>query len=170
MKKINTYIIEKLKKLNRSSTFKYNPDDLNNDNEVLYTDRGDEDDQDIMWNECKYQLDKINDTYDGFILFKFKPILEMDLVNYGVYNLNTNLEELINIVITGKDAGYEVRLKGGHLEIECLNSGSSSIYYIYALNSENYNLVKDWWMSEDEPEDLNFLRNEGVIEEITLDK
>ena len=167
MKKINTYIIEKLKKLNRSSTFKYNPNDLNNDNIILYSDCGDEDEQDTTWHQCKYKLDAINDAYDGFIAFKLKPLSETDLTNdYCLKDLSTDLEDLVNEYITGNDAGYEVRLNGGHLEIDCINSGSRMTYYIYALDQENYDLVSDWYQGENEPKDLTFLLNEDVIQEI----
>lgn len=167
MKRINLYIVEKLKKINKSSSFKYNPDELNNDNIILYSDDGDEDEKDSIWSKCKHTLDEINDVYDGFIAFKNKPISETDLTDdYALKNLSEDLDDLINECITGNDAGYEVRLKGGHLEIDCINSGSRTTYYIYALNNNNYDLVSDWYQGEDEPKDLTFLLDEDVIEEI----
>ena len=167
MKELNNYILEKLNKINRSSTFTYNPDDLNNDNIILYSDLGDEDEQDSIWSQCKHKLDEINDVYDGFIAFKRKPISETDLTDdFCLKDLNTDLEDLVNEYITGNDAGYEVRLKGGHLEIDCINSGSRMTYYIYALDQEIYDFVDDWYQGEEEPKDLTFLLNEDAIKEI----
>ncbi len=164
MKNINNFILEKL---NLSKTKNIvDLDDLNGDKIVLYDSTADfeeEDDESYMWDDCNEELSRINNEYSGFIAFKFNSIMKskeiadkkhQDVEPYEVQEVLTDITERI---MDGKDAGYAVRLVGGHMEIDCINSGNRSTYYIYALTSEGYDRVSSYWEGDEEEPNIDFL-------------
>lgn len=174
MKKLNEYIIEKFKinSKNAKELIKFNPDDLNNDKEIMYDseDQGEEEgDNDIFWRDFLEEIEQINKEYDGFVVFKFKKMSESKDYEKDMLDYSTDLKDLIiSQIITGKDYGYKARLDGGHIEIDCINSGSRSTYYIYALSQEAYETLESFFAGEEGIETLNFLNSEKSIIEIKL--
>ena len=162
MKTLNNYIIEKFKinANNSKGASKYNPDELNNENAVLYDseDEGEEDgDNDVFFDDMKNNLDELDDKYQYFISLKFKPLSKIKDSNelfksiHGLIPDDDSLKSMItDNIIDGRDLGYEVKLVGGHIEVHCINSGSRGIYYIYALNKDIYEKISDWYSNFEE--------------------
>ena len=171
-------IIEALKINSKSKVGKYDPDRLNNEEFVLYDDTAydgeDEDDKDIDWEDCEKELETIQREYDYFFVTKFEPISKIKDFEKSIYHIDESLDDIKDKIITGKDYGYAIRVSYGHMEIDCINSGSRATYYIYALTHEAYDKMICWWESPDElegkndEEKLSFLFEEGNIVEINL--
>ena len=166
MKKLNTYILEKLK-INKSVQYKFNPDYIEGgSNRLIYSDvdseNAEETDGDQMWS-C---MDVINDNHSGFIIFQFDSISDSKNLNKSVYDYNQSLTKMLFKIIDGKDLGYEVRTKDGHLEVDCINSGSRGTYYIYALSSEGYQIADDVLDEDDNKRNWAWLFDEKNFEPI----
>lgn len=166
MKNINLYIIEKLH-LDKNIKNQFNIDNISPNDEVyLYDDDADveeEGDRDIFWDDCKSELKTLNKKYLGFIVFQFDSLgsIKGDIDDNKIYMLDGDLDNVTDKIITGKDLGYDVKIKGGHLEIHCINSGSRGIYYIYALSERGLNICSEYERGENnEPENLNFLKTD----------
>jgi hypothetical protein len=173
MNNLSQYIIEKLH-LNKDIHHQFNIDNISPNDEVyLYDDDADveeEGDRDIFWDDCKSELDTINKNYTGFIAFQFDSLgsIKKDITDDVIYNFSDDLDKITDKIITGKDLGYNVLIKGGHLEIHALNSGSRGIYYIYALTNDGYNICYDYIVrGEEEPENLNLLKTDEENKYIT---
>ena len=151
MKQLTQYIQEKLKINSKSKINVYNPDFLNNIEEVIYDDEGDEHELDSKWNYCESELKRINKNYSGFIVAKWDPLSELEDFDNNI-SLSSDLEDIKDDIISGKDLGYEVRLSHGHLEIDCINSGSRATYYVYALKDTAYADVELYFDGEGEDE------------------
>jgi len=151
MKDLNKYIQESFK-IGRNKIVNHDYADLDNltsYNITLY-DSDLDDEEHSNWHEWIMIRNDINDNYNTFLRCKFKSLMEISDENTAEIDLFKNLMELseednflthlIQKTITGRDLGYEIRLKGGHLEIYCINSGSQTTYYIYALTKEGQNI------------------------------
>jgi hypothetical protein len=173
MKTLNNYIIEKLVIKKNLNT--YNPDDLNGDNQILYSSDDDEYGDETAWDCLLEDLKYIDNHYAMFLVTKFVSLGEA-LENFeedDFCDYSFDLEQIRERIITGKDYGYEVRLVGGHLEFDCINSGSRATYYVYAISSDKksyiYDLIDEWFSGTcDDDELLNELKTPGVVEEITF--
>ena len=175
MKSLSSYIMEKLV-INKDLKFdKYNPDELNGDNEILYNsqDYDNEDDNSVAWEDCDEIIMSIDKEYDYFLMTRFKSLrnskdLEKDLYAYSPCQESNDIHDLINIDPITKSQGLEIRLTGGHIEIDAINSGSRATYYIYALSHKAYDEISAWFEGGDEEvESLGFLFKPGSILEIT---
>lgn len=176
MKQLTDYILEKFKISSKTlSDQRFNPDKLNNDKQILYNseDQDEEGDNDIFLDDFEKEVEQIDKKFDYYISTRFVSLgnsknLEKDLYSYCPGDNNT-LYDMIQNIMTGKDLGYEVRLVGGHIEVDCINSGSRGTYYIYALSHEAYDEVSAWFEGGDEEvKSLDFLFKEENILEIEL--
>ena len=172
MKQIESFISEKLH-LNKETKASFDVDDLTNDDIILYSDRecDDEDMQDMQWDYCQNILNEINKhkDNDGFICTKFKSLGKSKNIEEDIISVEDDLDDIVSKIIDGKDQGYEVRLVGGHLELECINSGSSGTYYIYKLAPLAMGHMQDWWDGDEDQKSLAFLYAEGSIIPIEID-
>lgn len=173
MKTLSNYVLEKLN-IDDDGIVEpqYNPDELTNDEEVLYSDM-EEDNAEDEWDCFKEDLKYLEDKYYGFLCTQFDPLSNISVKNLErtIYRNSTSLDDdIVSEIVNGKDLGYEITLVGGHLEIDCINSGSRGTYYIYGFNKhENYAKVEAWAASEISNETLYTLLNkEGFIAEITF--
>ena len=170
MKQINNFIQEKLKVNSKSKINEYDPDFLNNFTEVIYS----EDDEDTdYWNYCESELKRINKNYSGFVVTRWNSISQIKDFDKDVNDYSDDLEEIKDRIITGKDLGYEVRVSHGHLEFDCINSGSRGTYYVYALKDTAYADIEAWFDGEEDengnPIDIKkILFTKGNIEIITI--
>lgn len=175
MKSLSSHIIEKLVINKDLKIDKYNPDELNGDNEILYNsqDYDNEDDNSVAWEDCDEIIMSIDKEYDYFLMTRFKSLrnskdLEKDLYAYSPCQESNDIHDLININPITKSQGLEIRLTGGHIEIDAINSGSRATYYIYALSHKAYDEISAWFEGGDEEvESLDFLFKPGSILEIT---
>ena len=168
MKNLKNIILEKLI-INKNIQSQFNPDNITNDKIVMYSDRWDEDKDtlDMDWEDTKRQLEEIDKDLNcgGYMLLKFKSLgMVNDPKKLEILDIGDSLEPCIDTIITGKDYGYEVRLVGGHLEIDCINSGSCVTYYIYAIEKTAWDHLEAYWEGDDEVNSLAFLyRKESII-------
>lgn len=171
MKTLKSIIHERLI-INKHIKPSFNVDDLTNDDITLYNDRecDDEDMQDMQWDYCQNILDEINNHKGncGFICTKFKSLGKSKKIEEDLVFVEEDLDDIVSKIITGKDYGYEVRLVGGHLELECINSGSSGTYYIYKLSPLAMGHMQDWWDGDEDQKSLAFLYGEESIVPIEL--
>jgi len=169
-------INEKLVLTNKSKIGKpYNPDELNDDNdeaEILYSDM-EEDNADDEWDCFKEDMKYLEDKYYGFLVTQFTSLSNItvkELERKLWRNSRQLIDDIIDEIVNGKDLGYEISLVGGHLEIDCINSGSRGTYYVYAFdNDESYRKMIDWAGNDISDEELYKLINtKGFISEITF--
>ena len=167
---------EKLVLTNKSKIGKpYNPDELNDDNddaEILYSDM-EEDNADDEWDCFKEDMKYLEDKYYGFLVTKFTSLSNItvkELERKLWRNSRQLIADIIDEIVNGKDMGYEISLVGGHLEIDCINSGSRGTYYVYAFDDgENYEKMVDWAGNDISDEELYELINtKGFLSEITF--
>ena len=173
MRNINNYIIEKIsispviEKLKIGVNTKvmsgYNPDNLNQDVEELYSDSNDEDLDDLKWDYCESEIKRINKNYSGFVVTRWDSITKIKDFDKSVNDYSDDLEQIKDRIITGKDMGYEVRLSHGHLEFDCINSGSRGTYYVYALTDTALADVESWFDGEEEDENGNPLDIKKIL-------
>ncbi len=174
MKHLNNYILEKFE-INKNTIKQNNPDKLTGDKVILYSDRWtydeeDKDDKDVLWVDCQDILDTIEKKYSNFMCTKYHSLSTSKSI-YGGYDpdneifsiSSASLKEVIDEVITGRDLGYEIRIVGGHIEIDCINSGSSATYYIYSLSPETFDRLSAWWEGDEEVENVKFLYEPNSI-------
>jgi len=171
MKPLISYILEKLK-INSNSKVdnKFDPERLDDHKFVLYDSQSyeNEDDESVDWEDCEQQLKEYNDHAYGFIVCN-EPISKIKDYNKDISLIDEDLLSLREKIVTGKDLGYEIRYEYGHLEFDCINSGSRRTFYIYGLSENSYNKIITWWESPDElegdtdGEKLAFLFEEGNI-------
>ena len=158
MKNLSQYLIEKLHVSKYQD--KYNPDELDSDTYVLYDSQSyeNEDDEAVEWEDCSDTLERFNKNYVGFIVCKWKSLGDLMKSNNlrdiekTLNDYSDDLNEIKKRIITGKDLGYEIKLNKGHLEFNCLNSGSRATYYVYALDGSAFADIETWF---DTPEDLD---------------
>lgn len=158
MKQLSQYLIEKLHVSKYQD--KYNPDELDSDTYVLYDSQSyeNEDDEAVEWEDCNDTLERFNKNYVGFIVCKWKSLGDLMKSNNlkdiekTLNDYSDDLTEIKDRIITGKDLGYEIKLNKGHLEFNCLNSGSRATYYVYALDGPAFADIETWF---DTPEDLD---------------
>lgn len=169
-------INEKLVLTNKSKIGKpYNPDELNDDNdeaEILYSDM-EEDNAEDEWDCFKEDMKYLEDKYYGFLVTQFTSLSNItvkELERKLWRNSRQLIDDIIDEIVNGKDLGYEISLVGGHLEIDCINSGSRGTYYVYAFdNDESYRKMIDWAGNDISDEELYKLINtKGFISEITF--
>ena len=159
MKTINNYIHRALiTKNTKIRTGFIDVDHLTKDNFLLY-----DSEDEINPEEYPDELTYIDRHYSYFVLCKFESFMNLTKEDY-ILDLNQSLAALIRKVMTGKDLGYEIRLQYGHLEIDCINSGSRATYYIYAISEEFYDKLTDWFW-QDIDLDLKEIKNIGTQEE-----
>ena len=172
MKQLNSFINEKLKINSKSKIGGYDPDMLNDELYILYDDTNDSENDEVYWEDALDELKQINDKYDGFVVCRWESLTEIKNkkrhLDQYVNDYSDDLELIQNRIITGRDYGYRIRLVYGHLEFECINSGSSATYYVYALNDKAYEKIEEWFdtpESLDNEDDLNlkFLYEKGNI-------
>ena len=84
------------------------------------------------------------------------------------HDYSDDLDNIKGRIITGHDLGYEVRISHGHIEIDCINSGSRATYYIYSLNDKSYEDIESWFDGDLENDKLDFLYQQGNIIPIEL--
>ena len=172
MYKLTTYIQEKLK-INSNSKVdnKFDPERLTDHRFVLYDSQSyeNENEEASEWNDCGQTLRTYDGQADGFFICQYEPISKIKNFEKSIYHIGNDLIVCRDKVISGHDLGYEIRYEYGHLEIDCINSGSRSTYYIYALSKNGYDKITTWWVSPDElegntdEEKLAFLFEEGNI-------
>jgi len=172
MNKLSIYIQEKLK-INSNSKVdnKFDPERLTDHRFVLYDSQSyeNEDDEAIDWKDCEDSLMSYDDQVSGFVVCQYEPISKIKNFTKSIYHINDDLLSIREKIITGKDLGYEIRYEYGHLEIDCINSGSRATYYIYGLSEEAFDKIEQWWNDPDElegntdEEKLAFLFDEGNI-------
>jgi hypothetical protein len=169
-------INEKLVLTNKSKIGKpYNPDELNDDNdepEILYSDM-EEDNADDEWDCFKEDMKYLEEKYYGFLVTQFTSLSNItvkELERKLWRNSRQLIADIIDEIVNGKAMGYEISLVGGHIEIDCINSGSRGTYYVYAFdNDENYIKMIDWAGNDISDEELYELINtKGFISEITF--
>ena len=171
MNNLSIYIQEKLK-INSNSKVdnKFDPERLTDHRFVLYDSQSyeNEDDEAVDWGDCEDFLISYDEQVNGFIGCD-EPITKIKNYNKGISLFDDNLISLRDRIITGKDLGYEIRYEYGHLEFDCINSGSRRTFYIYGLSQEGYDKLDLWWNYPDElegdtdEEKLAFLFEEGNI-------
>lgn len=170
MKQLKEYITEKLHVGKYQN--KYNPDDLNGDDTLIYSDMDNEDDEADSYNDFIDTIESINKNYTGFIVCRFDSLSKIEgktnLYEKTINDYSDDLTEIKDRIITGKDLGYEVRVSHGHIEIDCVNSGSRATYYIYALNDKAYEDIEYWFDGDLENDKLDFLYQKGNIIPIEL--
>jgi len=163
MKKIKEFIIEKLK-INKSINNSFDPDNLNNDNEVIYSDLDDK----FTMKSYNDFMDKVNNElnkkYEGFIVCKYNPLSWLKDKNNKevedtIYNYSNKLSSIFNILITDKYDNCEIKLVKGHLEVTCVNSKSKETYYIYACTKDTYNKVEEYFKGDEIDIDFLFIEN-----------
>lgn len=149
MKTISNYISEKLNLSKDTFKMVYNPDILNDDDILILS----MDDENIEYFD--EVIDTINGKYDAFIKcydHSLNTLLTNNKYHAKIENWlddSDSLYKLVKSIMTGRDAGYEVKLKTGHIEIDCINSGSRVTNYIYAVNQEIYDDIDDWFSGDD---------------------
>ena len=172
MKNLKDIIFEKLK-INSNSKVRnsFDPERLTNQRFTLYDSQSYENDNDeaVDWKDCEDALMSYDDQVNGFFVCQYEPISKIKNFANSIYHINDDLLSIREKIITGNDLGYEIRYEYGHLEIDCINSGSRATYYIYGLSQEAYEKMITWWESPDElegetdEEKLDFLFEEGNI-------
>lgn len=164
MKHLNEFIIEKFK-INKDIDIKFNPDSLNNDNTIIFDSESSEGE---TWEDCTDEIKQINDKYYGFLVCKFIPLSKIKNYEKDINDYSDQLDQITDRILTGRDLGYQIKLVKGHLEYDCINSGSRATYYVYALSEEAYLAVEEWFNGDLETSELKSLFNEESILEITL--
>lgn len=171
MKPLILYVFEKLK-INSNSKVdnKFDPERLDDHRFVLYDSQSyeNEDEEAIDWEDCEELLKEYNNHVYGFIVCN-EPISKIKNYNKNIIMNDQDLLFIRENIISGKDLGYEIRYEYGHIEIDCINSGSRATYYIYGLSEEAYEKIVNWFDNPDElegdtdEEKLDFLFKEGNI-------
>lgn len=172
MNKLSIYIQEKLK-INSNSKVdnKFDPERLTDHRFVLYDSQSyeNENEEAIEWKDCEDSLMSYDSQADGFFICKSEPISKIKNFEKSIYHIGKDLILCRDKVISGHDLGYEIRYEYGHLEFDCINSGSRTTYYIYALSENAYDKMITWDVSPNElegdtdEEKLAFLFEEGNI-------
>lgn len=156
MKTLKTYIGEafKINKNTRLVKSKY-PDNLNYQNYVMW----ESDDTDSYdYDDFIEILKGINHDYDHFLCTRFVSLSESKDLLEDIIEHDLDLLELIDSeLVTGKDAGYEVRINCGHIEVDCINSGSRATYYIYAIDDYLFDICDEIFTGDEDltEEDLS---------------
>lgn len=147
----------------------YNPDITDDKNITLYdsTNYKDKDEEYIDLREYKEIMRQIEKDVDGFLLMD-EPISKSKNLENDIDNVYIYLDDITDKVITGKDYGYRIRIDSGHIEIDCINSGSSNTYYIYGLSKDGLMKLEEWFDGEEEYslKDLLFDENTYIIIDI----
>ena len=101
MKTLNNYIIEKFKinANNSKGASKYNPDDLNGDDALIYSDMNNEDDDEgDSYNDFIDTMESINNNYTHFIVCKFNSLSKIEgKTNIYEKTINDYSDDLDNI-------------------------------------------------------------------------
>jgi hypothetical protein len=165
MKSLVETINEKLKITKGCGNF--NPDETDSNVTTIYD--SDCEDEEAEWDDFCYLIDKLEKDIDGFLLMDEQISKSKNLEN-DADNVYIYWDDIKNKIITGKDYGYRVRIDSGHIEIDCINSGSSNTYYVYGLSKDGLMKLEEWFEGEEEYElkDLLFDENNYVI--INIDK
>ena len=171
MKNLKDIINEKLK-INSNSKVdnKFDPERLTDHRFVLYDSQSyeNEDDEAVDWKDCEDSLMSYDDQAAGFIACD-NPISKIKNYSKDIALTDEDLLSLRERIVTGKDLGYEIRYEYGHLEFDCINSGSRRTFYIYGLSEEAFDKFEQWCNDPDEligdtdEEKLAFLFEEGNI-------
>lgn len=166
MKTLLEIINEKLKITKSGYTF--NPDTMDDKITIIYdsTDT-DEDTESTDFEEYEELMGQIEKDIDGFLLTN-KLISKSKNVENDVDNVYIYWTDITDKIITGKDYGYRIRIDSGHIEIDCINSGSSNTYYIYGLSKDGTMKLEEWFAGEEEYslKDLLFDEKNYVIIDI----
>ena len=152
MKTLTNFIQEKYL-INNDTNTEVDLDNLTKEKIVLYDDTAydeeDIDDKDGDWYNCTEDLKNINNEYDHFLAFKGKSIMNISSTAQNdvfsikeYYNYKLDLYDILYKIINN-DLGYAIRINGGHIEIDCINSGSRCTYYIYAISGEGDCKIED---------------------------
>ncbi len=163
MKTINDFIKEALIKKDTEISHNIDVDHLIKDNFILYDDT-DPDCDEKDWDDCENDFYEIDGNYNFFLCCKDQSL--MKLKDYRkIETVTVNLDDIIKTVITGKDYGYAVRINYGHIEIDCINSGSRRTYYIYAISENAYDEIESYLYGDmDESDfDIGFIYNEKDV-------
>lgn len=166
MKTLLEIINEKLKITKSGYTF--NPDTMDDKITIIYdsTDT-DEDTESTDFEEYEELMGQIEKDIDGFLLTN-KLISKSKNIENDVDNVYIYWTDITDKIITGKDYGYRIRIDSGHIEIDCINSGSSNTYYIYGLSKDGMMKLEEWFAGEEEYslKDLLFDEKNYVIIDI----
>lgn len=148
MKTLLETINEKLKVT--KSGYKFNPDIMNDKTIILYdsSNYDDVEEESSDWSDCNSLLDKLEKDIDGFLLMN-EPISKSKNLEKDADNIYTYWDDIKDKVITGKDHGYCIRINSGHIEIDCINSGSSNTYYVYGLSKDGMIKLEEWFAGEE---------------------
>lgn len=175
MKEIHKFIQEKLI-INKDTDCHYDPNDLNNESEELFDTSSYEDDNDLGAEEYDSIINHVADLFEknkayGAFAIRGHTLTELKEKNIDVnrikYELNRNSDELIDKLFTWKDQGYKLRLHHGHIELDCINSGSRVTWYIYGLAEDAFIHVEDYFDGEDYVKNLDFLYKPEMVVEIS---
>lgn len=166
MKTLLEIINEKLKIT--KSGYAFNPDTMDDKITIIYdsTDT-DEDTESTDFEEYEELMGQIEKDIDGFLLTN-KLISKSKNVENDVDNVYIYWTDITDKIITGKHYGYRIRIDSGHIEIDCINSGSSNTYYIYGLSKDGMMKLEEWFAGEEEYslKDLLFDEKNYVIVDI----
>lgn len=147
MKQLKDIIKESLIKKDTKIKHIIDVDNLNKTEETIYDDieYDDSDESDFHWHECEKFFKRIEQEYQYFITLKFDSIMKSKDLGNNIIFYSDNLIDQYESIITGKDMGYAVKYVKGHIEIDCINSGSRATYYIYAVSDDAYLKISDWF-------------------------
>lgn len=156
---INQYILEKLK-ISKDSKYKFNPDEMEGPSILFYDDSDPDEESDYDY--LKDVLDKIDNEYEGFALFRWDSISDCKDFYKSFEMVTSDLKRITERAMDGRSMGYAVKLDKGRLIIDNINSGSRASYYIYALTNDGYNKLTDFLEEEIEDTSIFFDENNFV--------
>ena len=167
MKRINNYIIEKLK-INKDSKSKdsKNADHLNDDDIVIYSEI-------IEGGKSPDYLNKVfrkfDDEYAGFISYKNKKLSEIKNVkDLNIYEYGSYISDIKTNINNNHDY-ISVKLVGGHIEFTAstyINGSGYDVFYIYALKENAFNQIRKFYENTNKSS-LEFLFDYKNIEKIS---
>lgn len=172
MKSLKQSIKEALKINSKSKVIKTDyPEYLTNESYTMYNS---ENDDDYDYKDFLDNIKIVEDEYKGIIITQFEPLIKIKTnFDFKVWRMITGkyadqynqITKVIDTeIITGKDLGYEARMVNGHIEIDCINSGSRATYYIYAIKEDVIDEIDDWLDGDAEYDMWEFLvKKENII-------
>lgn len=159
MKELLMFIQEKLI-INKDSKLKHNIDSLNDDDMILISDRNT--DSKPSDDDLEEIIDKLDDIDKkifcaGYLIMKSVSLSKSKNLEKDIIDIDQYLYRAIKSIINYKDLEHEIRIVGGHIEIDCINFDSCCTYYIYAIESTAWGHLEDWWSGDEETKSLAFL-------------
>jgi len=168
MNSLSEYILEKFK-ISKNINNKFSPDSMTGDDILIYSDEPDDEGESQDDNQYLGMVNKkISKKYYSFIGFRHE-ISESKDFEKDFISMDKDYFYIFEKIVDGDDAGYEIKLKYGRIDIACLNSGSKAHYYIYALTKEGYDNLDEWANGETDDTTRFFdEKNFEPIEDVTI--